>query len=352
MAKRTVTIRPLQVDDAADLYAIISRPEVAENLLSLPSMMRAETEEWVKKLTPGRHRLVAEQNGRVVGSATLTQFQNPRMKHAGSLGLMVHPDFWGQGVASALLAALIDLADNWLNLRRVELEVFSDNPAAIHLYEKAGFEREGVKRMEAYGNGRWRDSLLMARLHRPEPAGAVHIPAAPRRTDISTDDIVIRPPLTEDARSAYMLSINPLVAQTTMRLPSSEFETLRQRYTEPRQGVYTYLAVHDQRVVGWVNLGQDMKPRQAHSAGLGLGVHPDYWGIGVGTRLMHTILDLADNWLNLRRVELDVNVDNPAAVRLYRKLGFEIEGTRRMHAYGNGRWADSHFMARLRADNP
>jgi hypothetical protein len=41
---------------------------------------------------------------------------------------------------------VIDLADNWLNLRRLGLTVFADNPRAIGLYESLGFQREGVMR--------------------------------------------------------------------------------------------------------------------------------------------------------------------------------------------------------------
>jgi putative acetyltransferase len=70
--------------------------------------------------------------------------------------------------------------------------------------------------------------------------------------------------------------------------------------------------------------------------------------MSIGTQLMDTVLDLADNWLNLKRVELEVNIDNPAGVRLYEKAGFVIEGTKRFHTYGDGRWADSYFMARVR----
>jgi putative acetyltransferase len=60
------------------------------------------------------------------------------------------------------------------------------------------------------------------------------------------------------------------------------------------------------------------------------------------------MLELADNWLNLHRVWLEVYTDNPTAIRLYEKYGFELEGTRRMYSYGDGRWADAYFMARLR----
>ncbi len=57
--------------------------------------------------------------------------------------MSVHDDFQNRGVGSALMAAMIELADNWLGLRRIELEVYADNAAAIHLYEKFGFVIEG-----------------------------------------------------------------------------------------------------------------------------------------------------------------------------------------------------------------
>ena len=59
---------------------------------------------------------------------------------------------------------MLDLADNWLMLVRVELEVFTDNVKAIHLYEKLGFEKEGCKRMTTVRNGRYVDEYVMARL--------------------------------------------------------------------------------------------------------------------------------------------------------------------------------------------
>jgi putative acetyltransferase len=76
----------------------------------------------------------------------------------------VHDDWQGKGVGSALLAACIDLADNWLNITRLYLEVYTDNEPAIRLYEKFGFEREGTLRKDAFRNGQYVDSYIMARL--------------------------------------------------------------------------------------------------------------------------------------------------------------------------------------------
>jgi len=70
----------------------------------------------------------------------------------------------GQGAGAALMAALLDQADSWLGLKRVELCVFADNVRAISLFERFGFEREGLFRAYAYREGRFVDSLAMARL--------------------------------------------------------------------------------------------------------------------------------------------------------------------------------------------
>ena len=79
-----------------------------------------------------------------------------------------------------------------------------------------------------------------------------------------------------------------------------------------------------------------------------MGVHDDFQGRGVGTALMKAALDLADNWLNLKRVELTVFADNARAVYLYEKFGFAVEGTHRAHAFRNGEYVDSYSMARIK----
>ena len=63
-----------------------------------------------------------------------------------------------------MMHAGIDLADKWLNLTRLELEVYADNEAAIRLYERFGFEHEGVLRRHAFRNGEYVDAIMMARL--------------------------------------------------------------------------------------------------------------------------------------------------------------------------------------------
>jgi len=70
--------------------------------------------------------------------------------------------------SAALMLAALELADNWLNVLRIELTVYADNAAAIALYERHGFQIEGRLRAYALRGGRYVDALAMARLH-PNP---------------------------------------------------------------------------------------------------------------------------------------------------------------------------------------
>jgi putative acetyltransferase len=77
-------------------------------------------------------------------------------------------------------------------------------------------------------------------------------------------------------------------------------------------------------------------------------VRDDWQGKGVGTALMQAAVGLADNWLNLVRLELEVFTDNEPAVKLYKKFGFVVEGTLSRFAFRDGQYVDTLAMARIK----
>ncbi len=145
---------------------IHNQPSVVFGTLRIPYTPEAF---WARRFDSGNTErvLLAEVDGRVVAGAGFHIGRN-RMVRTGSFGMGVDEDFQGQGIGSALMAAIVDLADNWYNLRRIELEVFADNLAGVALYKKFGFEVEGLYRKYAYRDGEYVDALPMARL-RPDP---------------------------------------------------------------------------------------------------------------------------------------------------------------------------------------
>lgn len=160
-----ITVRARNADDLAAIVEIMDCPGVIYGTLQYPYISRDQRQEMLQR-RPGDHPLVAEVDGRVVGQLGLQVLQRPRMRHIGSIGMAVHDDFQGRGVGKALLAAAVDLADQWLDLHRLELTVYVDNPAAIHLYETFGFAQEGRLRDYAFRAGAYVDAYTMGRLRR------------------------------------------------------------------------------------------------------------------------------------------------------------------------------------------
>ncbi|MBD9561921.1 GNAT family N-acetyltransferase [Pseudomonas sp. PDM09] len=152
------------------ITALYNDPAVARQVLQMPFQ---STEVWRQRLMADNERavkLVALHQGSVIGNIGLEQFSRIRRSHAGSFGMGVAVAWQGKGVGSKLLAAALDVADNWMNLQRVELSVYADNEAAIGLYQKFGFETEGLFRDYAVRDGRLVDTLSMARLRRTPEA--------------------------------------------------------------------------------------------------------------------------------------------------------------------------------------
>ncbi len=164
------------------------------------------------------------------------------------------------------------------------------------------------------------------------------------------DTVIIRSFQLTDLDALYRLRQMPGVQRDTLQVPFASLEMFRQRLSEPNPNVYSLVAelADSGELVGNLGLGRLTNPRRAHSGDIGMMVHDDYQGQGIGTRLMAAAVELADDWLGLSRLELTVFTDNARAIRLYQKFGFEKEGTLRAYALRQGKLVDVFAMARLR----
>jgi len=164
-----LTIRRTEPSDYEAIAKIFTYPKVIWGTLQIPY---PSIEQWHKKIAEppeGFYSLVACVDDAVVGQIGLhTSPNRPRRRHAGEIGMMVRDDWQSKGIGTALMQAAIDLADNWLNLSRLELDVFFDNEPAIKLYKKFGFQVEGMQIGYAFRDGQYVDTLMMARVRLPQ----------------------------------------------------------------------------------------------------------------------------------------------------------------------------------------
>ncbi|CCJ86576.1 Putative acetyltransferase [Cronobacter dublinensis 582] len=109
------------------------------------------------------------------------------------------------------------------------------------------------------------------------------------------------------------------------------------------------MACIGEQVVGHLALTVEQNPRRSHVATFGMSVHPAWRNRGVASALIREMVNLCDNWLRIERIELTVFVDNAPALAVYRKFGFETEGTGRRYALRDGEYVDAYFMARMKA---
>lgn len=161
-------------------------------------------------------------------------------------------------------------------------------------------------------------------------------------------EMVVRQRLPQDFEDVYEIFQQPKVIWGTLQMPYPSYHLWKERFEKDVPGMTHFVAVVDDKVVGSASIGVKNRPRNKHVASIGMAVHDAYHGRGIGTALMQAIVDFADNWLNVVRIELEVDTDNPPAIGLYKRFGFEIEGVSRMSVFREGEYIDTYYMSRLR----
>jgi RimJ/RimL family protein N-acetyltransferase len=145
-----LTLRPPTTDDLDQLLAWRNRPEVTRWLLRTTVDPEAFRAAWLASVDdPNDHSVVAELDGVIIGTGSLDvrdgmgQFQGDAWRRAeGLLGYLIDPAYAGNGYATEIAGALLDLAFTQLAVHRVTAGCFADNVASWRVMEKLGMRRE------------------------------------------------------------------------------------------------------------------------------------------------------------------------------------------------------------------
>lgn len=159
-----LTIRAFEPNDAEALARMMQQASIIAGTCRTPHESVAMNATRFLAADPQRRTLVATMDGRTIGSLSLYFEPTGRRRHSASIGMMVDENFQGRGVGSALLDAAITLAERWMHVQRLELEVHVDNTRALGLYGSRGFTIEGVARAYTLRDGLLVDAFRMARI--------------------------------------------------------------------------------------------------------------------------------------------------------------------------------------------
>ncbi len=344
------TIRRLQPTDAAALFRLRQSPGVVRNTLQQPFQSLAATQAFLDHYPETSHALVAcTESGELVGCGGLhLPGHSLRRRHSALFFLFVRDDWQGKGVGSALLRAVLDYADNWLDLKRIELDAVHDNHGAIALYERFGFRHEGVSRGFNLREGVYEDAVLMARLRFRE--GELGEPL-----DISSNQTVEHVPAGSpfslrhaepgDAAGMAALMAHDSTYGNTLQLPYPTTANWQKRLAK-HGGTVLVACDASGTLIGHCGAwAPHDNPRLAHIVGVGITVTPAWQGRGVGSALLSAMVQQVRDYQPYRRMELTAFAGNAAAMALYRKLGFQQEAVLAGYAYQAGQYRDCLQMA-------
>lgn len=165
-----IYLRPLEKADAPKLVPWVNDPDVTRNLTFYRPMNGAVEEQFIEKSAQDDAAVVVgiaeKTEDQLIGVCGLQQI-DWRCRR-GLLGVMVGEKAeWGKGYGSEATRLLIGHGFHTLNLNRIWLHVYEYNAAALHIYQKLGFQREGALRQDTYRDGRYWDTIVMGLL-RPE----------------------------------------------------------------------------------------------------------------------------------------------------------------------------------------
>ncbi|MEQ9455640.1 MAG: GNAT family protein [Phycisphaeraceae bacterium] len=119
-----------------------------------------------------------------------------------------------------------------------------------------------------------------------------------------------------------------------------------QSHLDDPYGVCLVAEAHGE-IVSCCGLQGNRFKRRRHATGLGIAIRRTWRGVGLGRHLMQTLIDWADRHPDLTVFELEVFADNEPAQRLYRSVGFEVDGRkRRAIRRHDGRYIDEILMSR------
>lgn len=166
--------------------------------------------------------------------------------------------------------------------------------------------------------------------------------------------VLLRPVEPEDADVFWRWHNDPEVGRWLVADYHESLAQIRQRFAERKQNsypkaVFAIETLAEGKLIGSTTL-RDATPETARAeVDLYIG-EKDHWGAGYGTDALRTLCRYGFEVMRLHSIALWVVIENEAAIRVYKKLGFQVDGRHREAFRGVGRWHDLLLMSLLEGE--
>ena len=162
-------LRPFTLDDAEGLYAYASHPEVGPPAGWRPHRSVEESRQVIENIFVPSDALAVlrKSDGRLIGSAGFVDRHRTELgTPSEEIGYSLAQEYWGRGLMTEALRAMLEFAFVRLHLNRVEAMFDVRNRASGRVMEKCGMRREGLLRQKLYNKGEYVDVEIWAILAR------------------------------------------------------------------------------------------------------------------------------------------------------------------------------------------
>ena len=167
-----LSISPFQPNDAATLVELLSDLEVYRQTLRIPyPFTPADAEKWLTQVAgqtaePGgtANCAIRDASGALIGGIGLNRGELPWTSHRAGIGYWLGRPYWGQGIMTAAVRAMVRHAFDELTLTKLTAGVFAFNHASARVLEKCGFAEEGLSRSQLLKDGQLIDLRLFGLL--------------------------------------------------------------------------------------------------------------------------------------------------------------------------------------------
>ncbi len=172
-------LRHMRVSDARDMYDYARCPEVTRYLLWAPHDSLEYTRAYLKQVERCYRQgsfhdfgVILKENNRFIGTCGFARIDEPNA--TAEAGYVLNPDYWGKGLATEALRAVIALGFEKRGFNRIESRYMVDNHASRRVMEKSGMTFEGVLRQSIFVKDGYEDIGVCAVLKKDYiPAEAV-----------------------------------------------------------------------------------------------------------------------------------------------------------------------------------